>query len=60
MQTDLSREMRSLFHWEGVQPISWIETDSGDIGEIITRSMGFGDMDSPEENSGPWKRIKNE
>ena len=27
---------------DGVQPISWIETAGGDIGEISTRGMGFG------------------
>jgi len=42
VQTDLSREMRGLFHWDGIQPISWIETDSGDIGESSARGMGFG------------------
>ena len=45
---------------DGVQPISWIETDSGDIGEVRTRGMGFGSMESLEGYSGPRKWIENE
>jgi hypothetical protein len=42
VHADLSRGMRSIFHWGGVQPGSWIEADSGDIRERGTRGMGHG------------------
>ena len=45
---------------DGVQPVSWIETASGDIRERSTRGMGFGYMESLEGNSGPQKWIENE
>jgi len=37
---------------DGVQSISWIETDSGDIGEVSTRGIGFGYMESLEGSFG--------
>jgi hypothetical protein len=43
---------------DGVQPIPWIETDSGDIGEISTRGMGFGYTESPEGSFGLRTRLK--
>ena len=45
---------------DGVQLVSWIEIDGGDIGEGSTRGMGLGYMDGLEGYSGPRKRIKNE
>jgi len=58
VQTDLSREMRSLFHRDGVQSISWIETDSGDIGESRARGMGSGYMESLEGSLGLRTGLK--
>jgi len=40
---------------DGVQPISWIETASGDIRESSTRGVGFGYMDSLKGYSGRRK-----
>jgi hypothetical protein len=37
---------------DGVQSISWIKTDSGDIGELGTRGIGFGYMESREGSLG--------
>ena len=31
---------------DGVQPVSWIETDSGDIEEVSTRGIRFGYTES--------------
>ena len=60
MQTDLSREMRNLFHWDGIQSVSWIETVGGDIGEVSTRGMGFGHMGTLEGYSVARKLTKKE
>jgi len=45
---------------DGVQPISWIEIDSGDIGESSTRGIGFGYMESLERPFWPQDRIEND
>jgi len=41
-----------------VQPISWIETDSGDIGEVSTRSISFGYMETLEGSLGLRTGLK--
>ena len=43
---------------DGVQPVSWIETASGDIRERSTRGMGFGYMECLERLFWPHDRIK--
>jgi len=40
--------MRCDVQTDGVQPISWIETDSGELREARTRGMGFGYVESLE------------
>jgi hypothetical protein len=45
---------------DGVQPVSRIEIDSGDIGESSTRGIGFGYMESLERPFWPQDRIKND
>jgi len=37
---------------DGVQPISWIETDRGDIRERSARGMGFGYLETLEGSLG--------
>jgi hypothetical protein len=37
---------------DGVQPISWIEVDIADIGEVSTRGIGFGYLESLEGHFG--------
>jgi hypothetical protein len=43
---------------DGVQSISWIETDSGDIGEVSARGMRFGYMESLQGSLGLRTGLK--
>jgi hypothetical protein len=45
---------------DGVQPISWIETASGDIRESSTRGISFGYRESLEGPLWPQTRIEND
>jgi hypothetical protein len=55
-----NRKMQSLFHWDGVQSISWIETDSGDKGKVSIHGMKLGYTENLEDCCRPWKWVKNE
>jgi len=52
--------MWNLLHWDGLQSVLWIETNSGDIGEVSTRGMGLGYMESLESSFCSWNGIKND
>jgi hypothetical protein len=45
---------------DGVQPVSWIEADSGDIRERSTRGMGFGYREPLERPLRPQNQIEND
>ena len=72
LYANLSHEMLALskkitillrqnsFHWDGLQLISWIETDSGDIRGKGARGMDFGYMESLKGPFWPRNRIKND
>jgi hypothetical protein len=45
---------------DGVQPISWIEVDCGDIRESSTRGMGFGYRELLERPLRPQNQIEND
>ena len=45
---------------DGVQPVSWIETASGDIRERSIRGLGFGYRELLERPLWPQTRIEND
>jgi hypothetical protein len=62
VQGNLSREMSSIFHSDGVRSISWIKVDSADVRERCPRRMGSGAKDRLEkpfwrENGLRWIRT---
>jgi hypothetical protein len=57
VQADVSRKMRSLFYSDGVQPIPWIEADSGELRERSARSVGSGTNEELERPLWPENRT---
>jgi hypothetical protein len=43
---------------DGVQPVPWIEADSGDIREAVARGIGFGYTETLEGCLGLRTRLK--
>jgi len=48
----------SLHHPEWLKYVSWIEADSGDIGEVSTRGICFGYAESPKGSLGLRTGLK--